>query len=225
MNENETEYTRIIQNSTCDYDFKSDESGIIFTDMYGQISSIDFNNSASPEILLNQSSRIINHYFNLKIYENKLFYINEKAIWVKDLIDGGVVQILKLVEMGYFEFTPDWSHLIILDSDKAPISIYDRITLKLLTKFEPVKNHDYAHVVNIKIFFSSDSKTIYILRLVVNELENITHRVYDIKHQLIRMKYSKCLEGGDLSREIEYEVVEFTDDIALDRQIEYKPYL
>ena len=230
MNESGSEYKWILRNSTCNYNFTADEKGIIFTDKFAQISSIKFDSVAeSPEIISKgEESESDKRFFNVKMYENKLYYIDEKAVWMKDLANDHREMIFKIVEMGYFEFTPDWAHLIITDFDNETIFIYDRADLKLIKRFKAGLKAPYTRSINHKTFFSPDGKIIYLLRQIgkpLQKAEGDKQQYYDYKYELIRIEYSKCLEGDLEDKiEVEYETVTFPESINLNKNIACKPY-
>ena len=232
MNESGSQYNWILRNSTCNYNFTADEKGIIFSDKFAQISSIKFDKAKAQDsldvIVKGEELESGKRFFNVKMYENKLYYIDEKAVWMKDLTNDHREMIFKIAEMGYFEFTPDWLYLIITDLDNETVFIYERADLKLIKRFKAGLKVPYTRSINHKTFFSPDGKIIYLLRQIGRPLlkaEGDKQQYYDYKFELIRIEYSKCLEG-DLEDEfeVEYETVTFPENINLNKNIAYKTY-
>ena len=188
MNESGSEYKWILRNSTCNYNFTADEKGIILlTSLHKflQLNSIVLQSHLKLFQRARNRNRI-NVSSMLKCMKTSCITLMKSGMdegfneWSQEMI-------FKIVEMGYFEFTPDWAHLIITDFDNETIFIYDRADLKLIKRFKAGLKAPYTRSINHKTFFSPDGKIIYLLtnRETKAKAEGDKQQYYDYKYELI----------------------------------------
>lgn len=230
MDETGYNFNQILKVDTCNYNFKSDGKGIIYTDKSERLFSIDFDTKI-PKVIMENSTEM---FLDPIIYQDRLYYIYDRTFKVKYLrgtfskdiykFVGPVSTILSILHHEYFEFSPDWKHLILTDSERKMILIYDREKLEIIKRFRPIENVPNSRVSSYRPFFSPNGQYIYIHQLLIVPTEQ-----GELREELIlRINYQFCLEDGKVDpvdgvRVVEYEVVKLADDIDVNISIIYRP--